>query len=374
VHRLTLLHVVAPGDVGGKERVVHALAAGHRDRGHTVHVGVVLDTARDDHPFVELLQGSGVSLTPIWLPARAYVRERRAIAELCRRLQPDVVHTHGYRADVVDSGVARRLGVPTVATVHGFTGGGPKNRLYQLLQLRALRRFAAVVAVSRPLESSLRDAGIDAGRLHLIPNAWYPCAEGLGRAQARSALGVAPHGFRIGWVGRLSREKGADTLLDAVAQLQDISVAASIVGDGPRCPQLRVQARALGLEDRITWHGMVRDAGRLQSAFDVFVLSSRTEGTPISLFEAMAAKVPVVATKVGGVPDVLTESEALLVPSEDDGAIAEAVRSVYCDPEAARHRALAAHQRLRRQFAVEPWLARHETLYETLLGPGRRGT
>src|SRR2546425_12058628 len=123
---MVVLQVVAPGEIGGLERVAQALASGLRGLGHDVHVAVMLD-APGAHPFLAGLDHSGIPTHPLVLPGRAYLRERRAVAGLCRSLRPDVVHTHGYRPDVVDAGVARGLGIPIVTTVHGFTGGGWEN-------------------------------------------------------------------------------------------------------------------------------------------------------------------------------------------------------------------------------------------------------
>src|SRR5690606_17786654 len=108
------------------------------------------------------------------------------------------------------------------------------------------------------------------------------------------------------------------------------------------------------------------DAGQLFPAFDAFVLSSRTEGTPIALFEAMAARVPIVATRVGGVPDVVTAAEAILVPSEDPRELAKAIRAVVADTGSARSRAAAAEDRLRTAYDVEPWVDRYVSIYENV--------
>ncbi len=140
-----MVHVIAPGDVGGAERVVHALATGQHRAGHRVRVVAVLANGADRHPFLARLEQAGVETIPLPVPPRAYIRERSAIAELCRRLRPDVVHTHGIRVDVVDAAVARRAGMPTVTTVHGFTGGDFKMWVYERLWRRALRGFDAVV-------------------------------------------------------------------------------------------------------------------------------------------------------------------------------------------------------------------------------------
>src|SRR5213596_1047289 len=124
---MIILHIVAPAEVGGLERVVHGLACGLRGAGHEVHVVAVLASPVSSPSFLTPLAAADVQTHPLVVPARAYLRERRAIAELCRSVRPDVVHTHGYRPDVVDAGVARSQGLPTVTTVHGFTGGGWRN-------------------------------------------------------------------------------------------------------------------------------------------------------------------------------------------------------------------------------------------------------
>ena len=373
---MVILHVVSPGVIGGLERVVHALAAGHRDRGHTLHVAAVTTVEDDDLEFLRSLRECGVEVRLVRVGPHEYWGERRAIARLCARLQPDVVHTHGYRPDVLDAGAARRLGIPVVTTVHGYTGGSWRNRLYERLQRRALRRFDAVVAVSQPLADALTQDGVPRDRVHLIRNAWAGSEPLLDRGAARRALGEGRDGngaLRIGWVGRLSEEKGPDVFLEALGRMRHQPWTACVLGDGPARPALEARAAALGLTGRVHWHGSVRGAESVYRAFDVFVLSSRTEGTPIALFEAMASRVPIVATAVGGVPDVVSPAEAWLVAPEDPNALAAAVAAVLQDPAGADVRARAATVRLERDFAVEPWLERYEAVYRAVHRPRPAG-
>jgi len=169
----------------------------------------------------------------------------------------------------------------------------------------------------------------------------------------------------VGWVGRLSQEKGPDLLIDALARLTDLPMVVSIIGTGRDAEALKADAAARTTAD-ILWHGLVPDAARLYSAFDVFVLSSRTEGTPIALLEAMAAGTPIVATAVGGVPDVVTKQEAVLVQPGNTDALANAIRAVHDDGSNAQSRAAAARMRLSQLFAREPWLSAYATLYNRL--------
>jgi glycosyltransferase involved in cell wall biosynthesis len=361
---LRIQHVIAPAPVGGAESVVRALASGQSRNGHAVAVTAILsDGSRP--PFLDALERDGVQVFRVAVATRSYLRERAEVAALCRRLGSDILHTHGYRADVVNGGLGRSLGIAAVTTVHGFTGGGAKNRFYESVQRRALRRFNAVVAVSRPLGDGLARSGVPPDRLHVIPNGWGDPGPAVDRAEARLRLGLESGGFHVAWVGRVQWEKGPDVLVDTLPHLGE-GVTLHVIGDGPQARSLR--ARTAG-DPRIRWHGLVPEAGRMLAAFDAFVLSSRTEGTPIVLLEAMAAALPVIATRVGGVPDVVTRAEAVLVPPSDPPALAAAIQAVRKDPAGAADRVRAARARLTKDFTIDRWLARYDDVYGAVLAP-----
>jgi glycosyltransferase involved in cell wall biosynthesis len=285
------------------------------------------------------------------------------LSALVARLQPGVVHTHGYRADVIGGAVARARRVPTVSTVHGFTGGKRRDRLYQWIQSLALKRADAVIAVSAPLVERLADDGVPRDKIHYIPSGFTPLADTATRAAARHRLGIRTDALVAGWVGRLSREKGADVMLDALAQ-SDPRWHLSVIGEGDDFVHLRQQAAKLRVSNRVTWHGPIANAGSLLTAFDAFVLSSRTEGTPITLLEAMNTGVPIIATRVGGVPDVVGPSQALLVPPEQPGLIAQALSEIEREPSAATDRSVRARERLLQSFSPVTWLASIDAVYE----------
>ena len=365
-HSVSVLHVLAPGPVGGLEAVVPGLTLGARGSAVEARVAAVIPPGQLDHAFLAPFRNAGVEVFAIEVPLRGYLQERAEVAHLCHRLRPDVVHTHGYRADVLDASVARGLGIPVVSTVHGFTGGDRRNRFYQWLQRRALRRFDAVVAVSRALMNDLAESGVPRERLYYVQNALDASEPPLDREAACRGLRIAPNGFRAGWVGRLSAEKGPDVLVEALRHLRDVPMTVSFLGTGPLRQALEDRAAGLHVADRIRWHGVVPGAGRLLRAFGAFVLTSRTEGTPIALLEAMAAEVPIIAAGVGGVPDVVSTTEALLVPPDDSHAVALALREVFQNPAAARRRARAARERLDREFGLAIWLQRYEAVYRAV--------
>lgn len=373
---IRVLHVFAPASYGGAEQVVTSLSSEQVRAGHNVAVAAILDQGVKKHPVVLALRDRGVIVREFRLPHRGYRRERAMVRELVQEVSPHVVHTHGYRADVLHGRVARRQGAALVATVHGFIGGGWKNRFYEWLQRRAYRHYDAVVAVSEPLVSDLAEGPVPRSHLYCIPNAWVGGTSFLARSEARRLLGLDGGRPWVGFVGRLGPEKGPDVFVDAIDLLGGAANAV-MIGDGRLRRELAERgrtARDAGDTGKSSLHfsGMVPEAARYMKALDVFVLSSRTEGTPMALLEAIAAGVPVVATRVGGVPDVVSDEEAILVEPERPRELAAAIQRVLADPAAARDRAERAHQRLVDELGPDRWVARYDEVYRAAIS-GRGG-
>ena len=362
---MRIAQIVAPGRFGGLERVVTQLSVGLARRSHEVFALVIVEEGAEPLPaLVEDLATNGVHVELVMTPHRGYLRERRRVQELLAAIRPGVAHTHGYHADVLLRSVAQGLSIPTLATAHGFTGGDRKNRLFEWLQRRSLARMEHSVAVSGPVAERLVAAGVGRARLRIIRNAWAAPGAFLAREEARTRLGIEPSATVVGWVGRLTAEKGPDVAVEALARArQDVTL--SVLGAGRLEPVLRDRANQLGIGARIRWHGIVADAWQYFRAFDAWCLSSHTEGTPISLLEAMAAGVPVIASRVGGVPDVVGDGEALLVPPGDPAALARGMNDATRIDQAGRVQ--AASRRLQEEFGLEQWLEEYEKLYRDLI-------
>ena len=365
---LAVMHVIVPTTVGGAERVVQMLAEGHADRGHRILVAGVTGSDPATHPFFESLAASRMESERLVVRPRGYLREYRLLKELMSRWRPSVVHTHGARADVIAGGAAASVRAPLVSTAHGYITRNQKDRLYQRMQLIGLRRGRQVIAVSEALRRRLLDGGVPSARLHLVPNALRRSTPLLDRERARHRLGLPPDGFVIGFVGRLGHEKGPDVLLEAIPTL-DPDVRVSYLGSGAERSALERRAHALGIPDRVEWHGEVDGAGALLRAFDVLAITSRTEGTPIVALEAMHARIPIVATAVGGVPDLLRDGrEGLLIPPEDPSAFVAAVGNLRGSAELASRLTAEAARRLDEEYGESQWLDRHEAIYAAAMG------
>ena len=365
---MRIVHVAAPAPIGGLEFVLGALARGQSEGGHDVSIVAVSNDSMTRGAVEGAFSDVGVDVHIIATRPRQYISEYRQTRAVFRYLAPDVVHTHGYRSDFIGGRAARSLGCPCVTTCHGFGHGSIRNRVNEYLQRREFRRFDAVVAVSQPMAETLLGAGVPEAIVHTIPNAPRISTSFASRLEARSALELRPDGPTVGWIGRLSHAKGVDLLIEALSLTRSDHYVASIIGDGPERRRAAARARHLHLGDRVVWHGSIPAAARFMRAFDVLVLSSRTEGTPIVLLEAMAAQVPIIAFGVGGVPDVL-DDYGVIVPSGDVAALAAAIDTMLSNEEAG---SLAGEDPISTE-RHDDWLRRYESLYLRVSNKSRPG-
>jgi glycosyltransferase involved in cell wall biosynthesis len=357
-----VLHLLAPAHFGGLESVVLALASMRHRLGRPTAVATVVERWNQDLPLAKSLESEGVPVFPVVVPARAYLRERALLRRILKEFAPAVLHTHGHHSDVMGATLGAFGGPRLVSTVHGFVASSIRGALYHWIQRTSYHAFDAVIVVSDLQRRQLLRTLIPERRLRLIPNT-APAAHLPPRETARALLGLPSRDFVVGWVGRLSREKGADILLHAIAAVPDASVTVSIIGEGRERASLEKLARELHLESRVRWHGFQPDAGRLFNAFDLFVLSSRTEGVPLVLLEARMAGLPIVATRVGGVPDIVSGDTAALVPPDNPEALARAIVAVRSDPASAQRKAAAGAAEARKGTTTATWLDRYEQVY-----------
>lgn len=369
-------------EFGGIERVVLNLL---EHMGPEVEFVPLVFTRTDTAAtgFFERLHAAHVRYEPIYVNAIRPALVASPLANLAqivgcvRNQRIDLIHSHGYRADVFALAVSRLFGIPVVATCHGFTPTDARLRVYCALDARILRAFAAVIAVSAEMRRDLECRGIRPDRIHLVPNAVPEVAVGESarmRHAARARIGLTDDHFVYGYVGRLSLEKGVEHLLDAFALHSGASPNSRllVVGDGPSRPGLERQAIDRGVGSRVVFTGFRTDTDVWYSALDAFVLPSLTEGTPMALLEAMNHGVPAIASAVGGVPAVLTDgANGLLVPPGDVARLAAAMETLAASSSLRRTLAEAGAQTVRRQYNVREWVNSIRDVYARS-APSRR--
>jgi len=295
-----------------------------------------------------------------------------------RRLRPDIVHTHTSKAGFSGRIAARLARVPVVVhTFHGHAFSGyfspPVTRALLALERTLSRVTDSVVTVSDTLKQQLvtlrvapreKIEVIELG-LDLDPFLSVSSRSGM----LRREIGAAEETL-VGIVGRLVPIKDHRTFLEAAALIsrRRPDVRFVIVGDGELRATLETHARELDLAKRVHFVGWKAELAPVYADLDVVVLSSRNEGTPVSLIEAAAAGRPVVATRVGGVPDVIEDGvSGRLVPPGDPASLARAIEELLDAPQQARLFAAEGRERVRRRFTRDRLVADVERLYVRLL-------
>src|SRR3954454_2228784 len=318
-------------------------------------------------------------------------RDLRALAEVTaalRRLRPDVLHTHTAKAGTIGRLAAMLAGdtAPAVRvhTFHGHVLSGyfsaRKERLYTAIERRLARSTTRLVAVSDQVRNDLLRLGVaPPAKIETIPLGFDlapfqvdPVERARRRAVVRDELGIAADTPVVTLVARLVPIKRVDRFLRVAARLRDLDgVRFLIVGDGELATELEASDAAHLMAGRLVWAGLRGDMPAVMSASDVVALTSDNEGTPVSLIEAQAAGVPVVGTNVGGVADAVADGRTgVLVPVDDEGAFAEAVRGVLLDREHAARLGAAGPDHVRARFSIDRLVRDLDGLYRRLLADG----
>jgi glycosyltransferase involved in cell wall biosynthesis len=367
---MLVVQLAASPFVGGPERQMLGLAGSLPQTYRTVFVAfgdrgkswALLNEARRQGHEAQVLEHD----TPHY---RAAVQE---VAWRLRELRADVVCCNGYKPDLIGWRAARQVGIPVVSISHGWTAATLKVRLNEALDRLVLRWMDRVVCVSEKQAARVRWAGVPAERtvvirncIHLEP---YANPDPAHRETLQQLFPKRPR-WIVGAAGRLSPEKGFGQLVEAAALAlrTDPSLGFVLFGDGPLRGALTAQIASHGLQDRFILTGFRRDLERFVPHFDVAVLPSFTEGLPVAVLEAFAGAVPVVATAVGGTPEVVEEGvNGYLVPPGQPGVLARRILDVLRDNDERQAMGQRGRQRVREQFTFAVQSLQYQRLFEEL--------
>ncbi|HWE43866.1 MAG TPA: glycosyltransferase [Gemmatimonadaceae bacterium] len=371
---MNVLHLTDSPFFGGPERQILGLA---RALPSTISTTVLCFREHASCvPFLAQLKAAGVASGMLESATPAYPR---MLSELRRRIRDsecDLLVCHGYKADILGLIAARTTGTPVVSVSRGWTGHTRKVRLNEALDRRFLRFMDAVVCVSEGQAVKVRRCGVPAKITRVIHNAIDPGRFGQSDRRPRetaSEFFARPIDALVIAVGRLSPEKGFDDFI-AAAQivLQEApDVGFLLIGDGPLRSELQraIDGRALGA--RVVLTGFRDDVDRILSDADILVQTSHTEGLPNVILEAAAAQVPVVATAVGGTPEVVADGQSgYLVPPRDTAAIAERLLELLRSPELRSRMGSAGRKRVQAHFSFARQSADYLRLFEDLAARG----
>jgi sugar transferase (PEP-CTERM/EpsH1 system associated) len=370
VARRTVFHLITELDVGGAQLALLRLLAGlDRER----FVPTVACLYNGDRAVAQRIRALGIPVTDLGMTARWRWDAFGWLYRLLRHERPTILHAWMFHANLPGRVLGRLAGVPIIITSRRNENiGGAMRERFNRWTAHLDDRVVAVCELARQAE--IERAGVALEHVVTIYNGvdvtQFPVASVQATAQARRAIGMPVKVPLVGSLGRLHPQKGFSDLLTAFAQVRQRipSVRLFVAGDGELRDDLEAQARSLGMAEAVTFAGVRADVPEILAALDVFVLPSLWEGMPNAVLEAMASGLPVVATAVGGTPEVVMDGvTGLLVPPQDPGALARAIERLLCDPGLRRTMGRAGRRRVEQHFDIRETVRQVEDLYETLL-------
>ncbi|MBI4512071.1 MAG: glycosyltransferase [Deltaproteobacteria bacterium] len=361
---LVVAHVLSSFGMGGQERVALDLAVGQKQAG--LRVIAVSLAPRPDGPLAGDFAAAGV-------PTRTVAKRQGfdmtlpfRLAWHLRKERVGLVHTHNPQPLIYGAPAARLAGAAVVHTKHGANPSGQRRMVLRRVAATMVDAYVAVSELTAEVARKGRE--VDVARLHVIPNGidlsrFGPDA--AARRAVREELGIPEGAWIVGTVGRLSPEKNQALLLKAAAPVLGDGFRVVVVGSGAEENALRALGASFPRGELIHFTGARRDVPRLLAAFDVFALTSRTEGLPLVIPEAMASGIPVVATAVGGIPNVVDEGvTGFLVPSGDEDALRRRLVELAGDAALAQGIGGEARRVALERYSAERMVREYLGLYE----------
>jgi glycosyltransferase involved in cell wall biosynthesis len=375
---IRILYLITGTSIGGTERVL-ADICGRLDRRRYLPTVVSL---KKEGPVASRLRDQGVEVLSLnmreaadWLSTVECALGLWRLPRMLKGRSFDILHSFLYRANIFGRLAAPRCGIARVVNAVRVTAE-EESPLMRRLDAGTIHRADAVCALSESLARELKDRlGLSPEKIAVIPNGLDTEAADRAlresRGESRLRLGLSPADMVVAAIGRLHRQKGHSALLEAFRpfSLDHPRGRLILAGEGPEGPALRAQAERLRIAPHVLFAGPVSSPWPILAAADIFVLSSLYEGMPNVLLEAMAASLPVVATSVGAVPEMITDGrEGLMVPPGDPGALADALNRLSWSADLRQEMGRCGRRRVEESFRPDVTVERLDRLYRSLLG------
>ena len=365
-----IMHVRATNFFGGPEKQIFEHISRSRNYQHAVVTFIDGPTKN------ELSEKCIEANIPVYsLTARnafdplMVVKLRSAIVSLA----PSLICSHGYRPTILLTLATIGMKIPIIGFARGFTAENPKVAFFEFWERRALAGMFGIICVCQAQKQQLERMGVHAKKWWTVHNA-VAVHEGtpdpLVAEQIRKSLGILEDGALIVCAGRLSPEKGQKDLLQAISMIRgsDRKACFVICGDGPCRESLEQEAVSLGISDRVRFAGFRRDLLEIFSIMDLLVLPSYTEGLPNVILEAFSCAKPVVATKVGGVPEIVENGRnGFLIPPGRPNLLAQAIESCLDSADLMESMGRSGRNLVISKFSFEEQTRKIESIYKEIL-------
>jgi glycosyltransferase involved in cell wall biosynthesis len=371
--KIKVMHFRTSRGLFGAERVILGLLKSADSAGFDVGVTLLAGEEGLNRDFGDEIRRGKYNLTDFHLKHRLDVTGIKRLRRFVRDQELDVVHCHDFKSNFYGLAATLNTRVRRLTSFHGSTRDSFLLRMYLAFdEYFIIRFFHRIIVVSAHLKEELKARFIRSKQLAFIPNgidsAFFE--EEQNSLPREPQLGLPPGALTVGIVGRLLPDKGHEHLFQALALLEDEfpELVVLVVGDGPRAGPLRTLRDRMQLRDKIVFTGIRRDMKKIYQALTLFAMPSFREGLPMALLEAMLAGVPVVATGVGGIPDLLGGGErGRLAEIADPAGLAKEIRDLLLNPSEARSMANRASAFVAAEYSSNAMARRTESLYREIL-------
>lgn len=375
MRQLRVLQFITPSGFYGAERWVIALANNANRNSMLCDLAVTREGGGQDLSVATHYPESAGDVHYLEMKGRFDWRAVRQLLQIIRNRQIDVIHTHGYKSDILGFLAARLAGIKCVSTPHGFSGKvGFKLATFIRIGALMLRYFDAVAPLSEELVDDIKGFNVSEKRIHFIRNGvdLKDIDESLSALAGGSTVqkGTESTIRKVGFIGQMIPRKGIPDLLDVFDELYgtDPTLRLELLGDGHQRTQLEAYAKQKASVAAIHFLGFRTDRLAHLTNFDLFVMTSSLEGIPRCLMEAMAIGVPCVAYDIPGVDQLIEHGHTgLLVPHGDKSALAKCCRQVLDDPALARRLVEAARRKIETQYSAARMAAEYDRLFRSLI-------
>ena len=357
---IRVLHVrTVSGTGGGPDKTILKSCEQLTKLGHLAQAFYILDAAADTSVLPETARKLDVRMYAIKEYSPFSLSSFRLFRNILISGNYDIVHSHEYKSNIFTALLARRMGFKFVSTVHGYNRTTCREYFYYAMDKFSLKKANAIITPTNQMQQKLRYKNI-----HVIPNGIEISPQSKACPRASSGIQNPKSKIKLLYLGRLSPEKDPVNLLRAFEVLKNRGhdVELTFAGDGPEYERIRKS------NDSIIMPGRVADVTSLLAQSDILVNPSKTECMPNSILEAMSTGVPVVATNVGGVAEMIRDGiDGLLCPAANSSALADAIEKIMKNPELGKNLAQSAHQRVTTEFTFQAHIQKTLDLYKTLL-------
>lgn len=367
-----ILHLISSSGLLGAERVVIELSKGLQVM-HNCHpvIGAIKNIYNPHTEIVDEAIGNNINSVVFPCKSQFDIKLIFSIKEFIKNNRIDIVHCHGYKSNLYGL-LASQKKIPSVTTNHNWLKSHWKLKVYCFLDNLWIRYFDRIVAVSEEIRDEMIRYKIPEKKIRIIDNGIdvNRFDKTIPDEKLKRELGLNGNCAVIGTIGSLKYEKGHEYLLKAAKEVLESHAAIKflIVGGGPLRNSLEDEAKNLGIAGNVIFTGYRKDVAELLSVMDIFVLPSVKEGLPMVLLEAMAAKKPIIATRVGAVSKVIRDNETgILVEPGDVSALQRAIGNLLNDTMKTQGLALKGYGRVKKDFSSENMCREYLTLYKELL-------